>query len=213
MSRPLRALEKAGVITLTRVASAQGYVDAEADPAALRPEDDACRDDPRLQRAGNGAADRDDRAARPRGRRALPGRRGPVGGRGSHRPAMRRRSTCSPSPVTRPSTDRPARVPFMSARERTARSGPGGRGEPAATRRARPSPSLYALLPRRRHAQRAGRRRPGRRASPGSWSGARTTCGITRSAYCSRSSTGWSRPRAGGSPAAGTRRPTSALSR
>ncbi|MGA7496106.1 MAG: aminotransferase class V-fold PLP-dependent enzyme, partial [Isosphaeraceae bacterium] len=37
VSRPLRALEKAGVITLTRVASTQGYVDAEAIRAALGP--------------------------------------------------------------------------------------------------------------------------------------------------------------------------------
>ncbi|MGZ3395994.1 MAG: aminotransferase class V-fold PLP-dependent enzyme, partial [Isosphaeraceae bacterium] len=37
VSRPLRALEKAGVISLTRVASTQGYVDAEAIRAALGP--------------------------------------------------------------------------------------------------------------------------------------------------------------------------------
>ncbi len=37
VSRPLRALEKAGVITLTRVASIEGYVDPEAIKAALKP--------------------------------------------------------------------------------------------------------------------------------------------------------------------------------
>ncbi|MBV8312885.1 MAG: aminotransferase class V-fold PLP-dependent enzyme, partial [Planctomycetaceae bacterium] len=37
VSRPLRALEKTGVISLTRVASTQGYVDAEAIRAALGP--------------------------------------------------------------------------------------------------------------------------------------------------------------------------------
>ena len=37
VSRPLRALEKAGVISLTRVASVEGYVDPEAIKAALRP--------------------------------------------------------------------------------------------------------------------------------------------------------------------------------
>ena len=37
VSRPLRALEKAGVITLTRVASVQGYIDPEAIRHALRP--------------------------------------------------------------------------------------------------------------------------------------------------------------------------------
>jgi cysteine desulfurase family protein len=38
ISRPLVALEKAGVITLTRVASAEGYVDSDAIRSALRPE-------------------------------------------------------------------------------------------------------------------------------------------------------------------------------
>jgi cysteine desulfurase/selenocysteine lyase len=37
VSRPLRALEKAGVISLTRVASVDGYVDPEAIKAALKP--------------------------------------------------------------------------------------------------------------------------------------------------------------------------------
>lgn len=37
VSRPLRALEKAGVISLTRIASNGGYVDAEAFRAALTP--------------------------------------------------------------------------------------------------------------------------------------------------------------------------------
>jgi cysteine desulfurase / selenocysteine lyase len=37
VSRPLRALEKAGVITLTRVASDRGYVEPEAIQAALTP--------------------------------------------------------------------------------------------------------------------------------------------------------------------------------
>src|SRR3954453_9623338 len=37
VSRPLRALEKAGVISLTRVASVEGYVDPAAIKAALRP--------------------------------------------------------------------------------------------------------------------------------------------------------------------------------
>ncbi|MGC8642653.1 MAG: aminotransferase class V-fold PLP-dependent enzyme [Isosphaeraceae bacterium] len=37
VSRPLRALEKAGVITLSRVASVQGYVDPEAIRSALTP--------------------------------------------------------------------------------------------------------------------------------------------------------------------------------
>ena len=37
VSRPLRALEKAGVISLTRIASVEGYVDPEAIKAALRP--------------------------------------------------------------------------------------------------------------------------------------------------------------------------------
>lgn len=38
VSRPLRALEKAGVITLTRVTSHDGYLDADEVTAALRPE-------------------------------------------------------------------------------------------------------------------------------------------------------------------------------
>jgi cysteine desulfurase family protein len=38
ISRPLVALEKAGVITLTRVASREGYVDPESIRGALRPE-------------------------------------------------------------------------------------------------------------------------------------------------------------------------------
>ena len=38
ISRPLRALEKAGVITLTRVASEDGYLDPESIRSALRPE-------------------------------------------------------------------------------------------------------------------------------------------------------------------------------
>ena len=37
VSRPLRALEKAGVITLTRVASVQGYIEPETIRTALRP--------------------------------------------------------------------------------------------------------------------------------------------------------------------------------
>src|SRR6478736_5797008 len=37
VSRPLRAMEKAGTITLTRVASREGYVEPEAIAAALTP--------------------------------------------------------------------------------------------------------------------------------------------------------------------------------
>src|SRR4029077_8750327 len=37
VSRPLRALEKAGVISLTRIASSEGYVDPEQFRAALIP--------------------------------------------------------------------------------------------------------------------------------------------------------------------------------
>jgi cysteine desulfurase family protein len=37
VSRPLRAMERAGVITLSRVASREGYVDAEAIRAAMNP--------------------------------------------------------------------------------------------------------------------------------------------------------------------------------
>ena len=59
---------------------------------------------------------------------------------------MPHRSICSPSPVIKPSMDRPARVLFMSDLELTARSVPGGRGEPAAIRQARPSPSLLPYL-------------------------------------------------------------------
>ena len=123
-----------------------------------------------------------------------------------------RPSICSPSPVTRPSMDRPARVPCMSDQERTARSVPGGRGEPAAIRRARPSrPCCPTCWKAERPTYWALRVLPPE--STGSWNEVRTTCGLTRSACCSRSWTGQRGPQPGASPGAGIRQPTSVRSR
>ena len=116
VSRPLRALEKAGVITLTRLASDRGYLDPDAIRRALDPDDRAGRPDARHQRARHRAADR----GRSRRSSARPGRSSwstPRRRRASCRSTSApRRSTCSPSPATRPSTARPAPGPCTSGR-------------------------------------------------------------------------------------------------
>ena len=122
ISRPLRALEKAGAITLTRLASDAGLPRPRRRPPGTDAEDPAGRADARVERARDGPADRGDRADRPRGRRAVPGRRGAVGGGGPDRPAVPRRSTCSPSPATRRSTARPAPGPSTSGPRPTPRA-------------------------------------------------------------------------------------------
>ena len=74
-------------------------------------------------------------------------------------------------------------------------------------------PTRAPLLSRRGHAQRAGRRRPGRGHRLGRRARAGRACDATRSSCSSTSSTGPRIPTAGRSPAAGTPRPTSAPSR
>ena len=212
ISRPLVALEKAGVITLTRVASDNGYVDPEAIKKAITPKTSLVA----MTHASNvlgtvqpieaiAAIVRADRGP-------VPGRRGPVGRRGADRPPCRRRSTCWRSRATRRFTGRPAPVRSTPARAPTASFAPGAKGAPAATRRARLSrPSFLIFSKGARPTSWESPAWP--RGSPGSPSAGRTACGGTRSSCSSTSSTGLKIPTAGRSPAAGTRRPTSAHSR
>ena len=185
----LRALEKAGVITLTRVASENGYVDPEAIKKGDHAQDVAGRDDPRVERAGDRAADRGDRRDRTRGRGPVPGRRGPVGRRGADRPARHAdRLAGVPGPQGALRADR-HRCALRRPAHRRQDSAPGAKGEPAATRRARPSRPLSPIFSKgARPTCWASPAWP--RGSPGSPSAGRTACGATRSSCSSKWSIG-----------------------
>ena len=212
VSRPLRALEKAGAITLTRLASDRGYIDPDAIRGRPHPEDPARRHDARLERARDGAADRGDRPDRPRGRRAVPRRCGAVGRRDPDRPSRHAdRLACLPRPqgALRPDGHRgPLRGPRSTARSAAWREGGTGGDSSSETQ-----PTTYPYFLEGGHAQRAGRRGPGRGRRLGHGARARKPSGGTRSICSDASSTGSSAPTAGRSPGAGTRPPTSGRSR
>ena len=188
ISRPLRGLEKAGVITLTRLASDRRLPRPRRDPAGPHPDDRAGRPDARQQRARDRAADRG-RSPRSSARPgpcswSTPPSR-PASCRSTSRP---RRSTCSPSPATRRSTARPAPGPSTSARAPSPRAWrEGGTGGDSSSET---QPDGAPVLPRRRHAQRPGRRRPGRGGRLGRRAGPGRTSAATRSACSSAWSTG-----------------------
>ncbi len=140
ISRPLRALEKAGVITLTRLASRRRLPRPRRRPPGAHARR---RRWSRMTHASNvlGTVQPIEAIARdrPRGRRPVPGRRGAVGRRRADRPAGhadRPARLPRPQGPLRPDRHRrPLRRPARQARA------PGAKGAPAATRRARPSPS------------------------------------------------------------------------
>ena len=172
VSRPLRRLEKDGVITLTRLASHQGYLDPEDVRRRPVAEDLAGRPDARVERARDGPADRGHRAHRPRGRCPVSGRRRAVGRHRANRPegdANRPARLPRPQGPLRPDRHRrPLRRPPREARSLA-------RGWHRRRLVERDPASTASLLPRRRDAQRPGRRRPGRR--PGVGRRARGGCG------------------------------------
>ena len=189
ISRPLAALEKAGVITLTRVASEDGYVDPDAIKQAITPKTTLVA----MTHASNvlGTVQPIEAIARdrPRGRGPVPGRRGPVGRRRADRSA---RDADRPAGVPRPQgplrADRHRRA-LRRARAPTASFAPGAKGAPAATRRARPSRPHSLIFSKGAHPT-CWASPDWPRASPGSPSAGRTACAATRSSCSSRSSTG-----------------------
>ena len=138
VSRPLRAMELAGKITLTRIAADKGGTDrSRRHPQGDHAEDAAHRPDAWQQRARHRAADRRDRPNRSRKKDLVPRRCRPDRGRDPdrhpgdvHRPARVSRATsrCSARPAPGPSTS--ARRP-SSAR--------GAKAAPAAIRPAKRS--------------------------------------------------------------------------
>ena len=126
----------------------------------------------------------------------VPGRRGPVGRRGADRPARDADRLAGVPRATRRFTGRPAPAHSTLARAATASSGPGAKGEPAATRRARLSRRRFLIFSK--GARPTCWESPDwPRGSPGSPSAGPTACGGTRSSLLqqvvdwARDSDGW----------------------
>ncbi len=140
ISRPLQALAKSGVISLTACRLGRRLRRPSGDSRGDHRQDVTGRHDARLQRAGNRAARsrRSPRVVREAGAFFLVDAAQSAGVVPIDLRARGDRPAGLPGPQG-PCTARQARGHFMSARAPTASFAPGAREEPAATHRARPS--------------------------------------------------------------------------
>ncbi len=183
------------------------------DQAGDHPQDVAGRDDPRVERAGDGAADRGDRRdrARDRGRcfwSTRPSR--PASCRSIFK---LRRSTCWLSRATRRSTGRPAPVRSTSGPRTDGKLRPWREGGTGGDSSSPTQPIRTPVFARRGHAQRAGRGRTGRRDRLGRRARAGEPATARGRAAAASRRLGSRFRRLDRSPAAGTPRPTSEHSR
>ena len=188
ISRPLRALEKAGVITLTRLASDRGYLDPDAIRRALTPTTSLVALTHAANVLGTVQPIEADRADRPRGGGPLPGRRRAVGGRRPDRPpghADRPARLPRPQGPLRPDRHRgPLRRAARQARA------PGARGAPGGDSSSETQPPELPYFLEGGTPNVLGVAGPRRGARSGSSSEAPRASAATRSACSSASSTG-----------------------